>query len=461
MIPAPASAVLPPFVLRARVLTPLVAGGTLFLDDGIVEVDATGLIARVGAWADPGADVGPGAPPTVDLRPWVVMPGLVDLHAHIPQLPNAGVGGGLDLLDWLERYTLPLERRWDGATTDRLAPAAFGALAAAGTTTVVAYGTADPASTDALFRAAETHGMRALMGLVLMGDLAAREDGRYPADDAALAASDDLCSRWDGRDRGRLRYAFTPRFAVCCDAHLLSESARLARSRRTYWQTHLSEDPRELAQVARRFPDAADYLDVYDRAGALGPRSIFAHAIHLSDREVDRLAASGAAVAHCPASNLFLPSGIMPLARYLEAGIPVGLGSDVSGGPSLSMFEVMRVGAYAQHARRALLGEARQQLDPLGWLRLGTLGGASALGLGDVIGSIEAGKEADLVAVDPTLVEPMPGAARDDGAAELASRLIFRTHPEMVRAAWVRGTLLPAGTPRSGRTAPHGAAAGG
>src|SRR3990172_742935 len=130
-------------------------------------------------------------------------------------------------------------------------------------------------------------------------------------------------------------------------------------------------------------PGARDYLDVYDRAGALGPRAILAHAIHLSDREVARLAESGARVAHCPASNLFLASGTMPLARYRAAGIPVGLGSDVAGGPELSIFANMRAGAYVQSGLRVLEGSgAPAPLGPLDWLRLGTLEGARALGRG-------------------------------------------------------------------------------
>jgi guanine deaminase len=278
-------------------------------------------------------------------------------------------------------------------------------------------------------------------------------DGSVPPErqlETNLRQSADLCARWHGRDGGRLRYAFTPRFAVSCTADLLRESAALARATGAYWQTHLSESRPELAQVAHLFPDAIDYLDVYDRAGGLGPATILAHAIHLSDREVARLAGSGAAVAHCPASNLFLASGAMPLGRYRDAGIRVGLGSDVSGGPELSMFATMRAGAFVQSARRvcehddaaAPLGPGELLMEnPLDWLRLGTYEGARALGLEDETGSLEAGKEADLIAVDPRLVAPVPGEDSDD-PAEIMSRLAFRPHPDMVRAAWVRGRRL-------------------
>src|SRR5574337_686439 len=129
----PALPARPPFMLRARVLTPLDRGGVRFDPDGTITVDALGRISSVGTWGD-GAE--PAASPMVDLRPLVVMPGLVDLHAHLPQLPNVGLGAGLDLLTWLERYVFPLERGFDEAAADRLAPLAFRAFAAAGTTTV-------------------------------------------------------------------------------------------------------------------------------------------------------------------------------------------------------------------------------------------------------------------------------------------------------------------------------------
>jgi guanine deaminase len=477
-------------VLRARILTPVAGGEARYQADGRLEVDIDGRIANVGPWPtgagsssgpeSVGALVGasePGGPsrqesvgvPVVDLRPMLLVPGMIDLHAHLPQLPNAGLGAGLDLLTWLERYIFPMEREFDEAHAERLAPAAFRAFAAAGTTTAVVYTAVYEPSTEATFRAAEAHGIRAVIGKVMM-DRLSYDDRLAPADvlETSLRQSADLCSRWHGRDDGRLRYAYTPRFAVSCSREMLRESAVQAAQTGAYWQTHLSEDRGELAEVARLFPEASDYLDVYDRAGALGARTILAHAIHLSDREVTRLAESGARVAHCPGSNLFLASGAMPLARYLAAGISVGLGSDVAAGPELSMFAAMRAGAYTQSGLRVLDAReapadgrrtaARSQgplaaaagspvprvtppIAPLEWLRLGTLEGARALGIDDVTGSLEVGKEADLIVIDVDRTAPLPGIEASD-PDELMSRLIFRPHPEMVRGAWVRGRLL-------------------
>jgi len=442
-VPEPSSAVLdkPPFVLRARLLTPLDDGTTRFVSDALIEVDEGGRLARVEEWR---ATDEPARASAIDVRPLLVMPGLVDLHAHLPQWPNAGLGAGLDLLTWLQRYIFPLEREFHAAAARRLAPLFYEALAAAGTTTALLYGAVFEDSTDAAFEAAHEHGLRLVLGKVMMDRLRYDESLADSAVlDQSLAQSQRLIERWHGRDDGRLQYAVTPRFAVSCSADMLRESADLARATDTYWQTHLAEDRSEIDEVAQLFPEARDYTDVYDRAGALGPRSIMAHAVHLSEREVLRLSETGTRVAHCPSSNLFLASGAMPLARYREAGVVIGLGSDIAGGPDLSIFGEMRAGSYTQSGRRTMLGDTEPVFMPFDWLRLGTLDGARALGLELHIGSIETGKEADFICVDAGATTPVAGDEVDD-AEEIASRLIYRTRPNMVRGAWVRGRRLPA-----------------
>jgi guanine deaminase len=442
--PAPASLsgvdvpLIAPFAIRARLLTPLEAGGTRHEADGLLVVDAAGRISFAGRADDRPDD----AATAIDLRPWVLLPGMVDTHAHLPQIPNAGLGAGLDLLTWLDRYIFPLERGFDEAEATRLAPLAWRAFAAAGTTTALVYGAVYEASLDATFAAAESHGIRAVIGKVMM-DRITYDATIDPTTilDRSLRESAALIERWHGRDGGRLRYAVTPRFAVSCSADLLRESAALATDTGTYWQTHVSEDRGEIAEVARLFPEAQDYVDVYDRAGGLGERTVLAHAVYLSDRELARMVETDTRVAHCPASNLFLASGVMPLGRYLDAGLTIGLGSDVAGGPDLSIFTAMRVGAYAKNALDVAGVGAGRPMTPFDWLRLGTLGGARTLGLEDTIGSLEVGKEADVIAIDPSYLVPVPGMT-DDDPEDFVSRLVFRSHPDMVRAAWVRGHRL-------------------
>jgi guanine deaminase len=438
----------PPFALRARLLSPLADGGTLDVLDGSIEVDARGRISRIGRWDGSVQDA-------VDLRPMIVLPGMIDLHVHLPQIPNAGLGSGLDLLPWLDRYIFPLERAYDREVASREMPHALRAFASAGTTTIVAYAALWEDSTDAAFAAAERHGIRAVIGKVMMDRFSYdTEIAPHQILETSLRQSDALAGRWHGRDAGRLQYAFTPRFAVSCSADMLRESAALAAHHGAYWQTHLSEDDGEVEEVRRLFPDAQDYLDVYDRAGALRPRTILAHAIHLSDREVARLAGSGAGVAHCPASNLFLSSGLMPLSAYRAAGMAVGLGSDVAAGPELSMFTVMRAGAVTQRVLE--LGgraERRSATHGVEWLRVATLDAARVLGQSDAIGSLEVGKEGDFIAVDPRLTTPIVGDEPPvESADDVMSRLIFRPHPNMVRGAWVRGRSLagPSGVDRIG-----------
>ncbi len=188
----------PPFALRARLLSALPDGNSLWLPDGVIEVDEAGRIRSVRAAADAS-----GAETAIDLRPLVVMPGLVDTHVHIPQVPAAGLGAGMDLLAWLERYVFPLERAFDVATADELAPQVYQAMAAAGTTTFSGYAAVWPDSTDACFRAAEEHGIRATIGAVLMDRLT--YDDRTPPNqilDNAIRASGELCERWHGAARG-------------------------------------------------------------------------------------------------------------------------------------------------------------------------------------------------------------------------------------------------------------------
>ena len=327
----------PPFALRARILTPLAAGGIADFPDGVIAVGADGRIDAVGeasAWVTrlSAVNLEP-----IDLHPLVLLPGMVDLHAHLPQVPNAGLGFGVELLPWLQRYVFPLERRFDDAeAAAALAPAAFRAFAAAGTTTVLAYGAVFKASMDGAFEAAEAHGIRAILGKVMM-DRLTYDERIDPATilDRSLRESAELIERWHGADDGRLGYAVTPRFAVACTADLLRESAALASRTGAWWQTHVAEDPAEIAEVRRLFPEARDYVDVYDRAGGLGARTVLAHAIHLSDRELARLVETGTHVAHCPASNLFLVAGVMPLARYLRGRAPGrhGLGCRRRPGP--------------------------------------------------------------------------------------------------------------------------------
>ncbi len=441
---------------RAHLISSTPSGDLLDLPDGILILDDRGCIAARGPAEMLLAQGFTG--PLEDLRPQCLLPGLMDLHLHLPQYDAVALDG-LELLPWLETHIFPAEARFTNPEVARAsAKRCFQALARRGTTTAVIYGTVHETATDIAFQEAERSGLRIVMGKVLMDRNA---PGGLLEDTAdALRASERLCERWNGRDGGRLAYAFTPRFAPSCTPDLLRGAARLAERHGAYLQTHLSENLRELAWVQALFPEAAHYTDVYHRMGLLGPRTLLAHGIHLSPEERAILKASGSHLVHCPRSNAFLASGIMPLRRWLNEGLSVGLGTDIGAGPSLSMWAEAAFACMASKLRWAehrnlaahLPAELRIQVEPFlnqedepplrptEAFHLATLGGARALGWMDRIGSLEVGCEADLVLVDPRTVDPAPDRGPEP-AEHVLSRLFYRERPELVKRTYVRGRL--------------------
>ena len=446
---------------RARLVSPQDSLRLRDQPDGGLVVDAAGRIAAAGpfpavAAAHPGEEVR-------DLRPGWILPGLIDLHSHLPQYEAVAMDGH-ELLPWLEHYIFPAEIRFqDPDWAARAARTYFHDQLALGTTTAVVYGSVHAEALDRAFQEAERCGIRAVLGKVMMDRNTLEELRETPA--ASLAESDALCRAWHGRDGGRLQYAFTPRFAPTCTAELLSGAGRLAARHGAYVQTHLSENLDELRWVRDLFPEARNYTDVYARAGLLGPRTLLGHGIHLDPAERRAIRDAGAAIVHCPSSNAFLKSGIMPLRRWLDEGLTVGLGTDVGAGPTLSMWAEMamactasklRWAGQATQARRlgdldlpqaereriiqALALEPDPPVDPAQAFILATLGGARALGLEDRIGSLDPGKEADFIVVDPARADPAPSRGLEP-ADPVLCRLLYRGGAEMVRASYVRGRL--------------------
>jgi guanine deaminase len=248
-----------------------------------------------------------------------------------------------------------------------------------------------------------------------------------------------LIERWRGR--GRLDYAITPRFAVTSTPAQLEAAGALKREfPDSYVQTHANENKAEIARVAELFPEAKTYIDVYARAGLLGPRSVIGHCIHLQESEVAALAGSGSVAAFCPTSNLFLGSGLFDQARLAQAGIRIALATDVGGGTSYSML------------RTAAEGYKVLQLNGQTWPALEafyrmTLGNARALGLADRIGSIEPGKEADIIALDPRATPALAHrmeTAGGDLKVELFA-LLMLGDDRAVRQTYVAGEPRKAG----------------
>lgn len=397
-------------VLRARVLTPESPTTVRWFEDAVVVVEQ-GRILHVGAFD--------GRPVDEDLRPGVLTPGFVDAHVHYPQTRIVGAASG-PLLDWLARSTFPEEARFADLTHAEAVAKVFAAkLAASGTTLAFAYGPVFAQATDALLSELSRTGQRAIVGPVLM-------DANCPADlmieaRFAMEALEELAEKWHGRD-DRLFVAAIPRFALSCTAGIMRAAADLARRRDLWVSTHLSENLAECSATCERF-GTDDYLRVYEDAGLLESKSLFAHCIHLSDSEWERFAAADAVVAHCPDSNAFLGSGNLPLAKVLERGIPLAVGTDVAAGRSF------RINRTLSHAYDNALATGRPTMtsELLWW---GTRGGAEALGF-ENLGLLAPGFEADLV-----LWEVPPWA---ETAEAVLGALLFDGDLPAPRATWVRG----------------------
>jgi len=358
--------------------------------DAIV-VMANGRIVDCGATADVASRLPPDTPIT-HYGNGLISAGFIDAHVHYPQLPVIGAGGKA-LLEWLTDYTFPAEARFGDIDYARpIAARYLDENVRNGITTAAVFCTVHAASVDALLEEADRRGMRIIAGKLLM-------DRHAPADllDTAQEGYDEskaLIDRWHGR--GRLAYAVTPRFAATSSpAQLEAASTLWHATPGAYLQSHIAENVAEVAWIASLYPAHPRYLDVYAHFDLLGRRATYAHGIHLDDADFQRLHESETALAHCPTSNNFLGSGLFSLhrARTPDHPVRVALATDLGGGTSFSMLRTMQAASEVAHLGGHPLSATRAW-----WLA--TQGGAEALGLADRIGSIEVGREADVVVVD-------------------------------------------------------------
>jgi guanine deaminase len=398
------------------------------LSQGAVLVDQ-GRIAAVGNATDlrvryPQATVH-------DYGQKLISAGFVDAHVHYPQTAIIA-SWGKRLIDWLNTYTFPEEMRFaDRAYADDIAGRYLDLVLARGTTTLCTYATIHPASVDAIFAAAKSRGMRVFAGKTCM-DRNAPEALR----DSAQSAYDDskaLLEKWHGIDR--LSYVITPRFSPTSTPEQLAALGTLWREYPDcLMQTHLSEQPDEIAWVRDLFPQSRDYLDTYEAQGLLREGAVFGHAIHLTDRERARMIEVGASLVHCPTSNTFIGSGLfdMTLAQHLR----VGLATDTGGGSNFSMLRTMAA-AYEVAQLRG------QSLHPSQLWWLATQGSACALHAEDKIGNIAPGMEADLVVIDLASTPAIEQATRR--ATDLWQQLfptIMMGDDRAVAAVWVGGSKV-------------------
>ncbi len=355
--------------------------GLLFIEDGIVK--------SVGPFVELEKNLPKGTKIT-DYGDKLIMPGFIDTHLHYPQTDIIG-SFGKKLLEWLEKYTFPVEGKFkDTDYANEVADFFLEELLRNGTTTAHVMCTVHKHSAEILFQKSLKKNLRMILGKVMMD----RNAPEFLLDTPESGYNDslELIEQW--HEKQRLLYSVTPRFAITSTEEQLKKSAELLTTRKNlYLHTHLAENKDEIEFVAELFPWSKNYLDVYDKYGLVNDKSMFAHCVYLSKNEYRKMEETGASISFCPTSNLFLGSGLFDMDQSWQSNIKVGIGTDIGGGTSFSILKTLGE-AYK------VLQQKSQTLSPLRAFYLATLGGAKSLSLNDKIGNFESGKEADFVVLN-------------------------------------------------------------
>jgi len=444
-------------VLRANFLHAPVCGQIAALPDGLVEIDATGTISAVIPAEAPEHAVliarayGEGRLVTLPQSQWVV-PGLVDLHVHAPQYPQLGLALDVPLEIWLQHYTFPLEARYADLDFAHKAYAALVAdLLANGTTTALYFATVHQEATRLLIDLCLQLGQRALVGKVAMDHPDACPDYyRDASPDDAVAGTRaliDYVRTHPGNGAGRVLPVITPRFIPACTDAALAGLGQLAAECGCHVQSHVSESNWEHGHVLERH--GMTDTQSLDRFGLVTRRTVLAHGTLLTETDMGLLAARGSGVAHCPVSNAYFGDGVFPLRQALEKGVHVGLGTDISGGPTASVLETARMAIAASRMLEAGTDPARPAAERgrpesrIGFetaFYLATAGGGEALDL--PIGKFEPGFKFDALRIDPEAPDGTMRLFDEAGATEIAQKLIYTASRPNIATVWVDGKAV-------------------
>ncbi|KAI5899576.1 guanine deaminase [Schizophyllum commune H4-8] len=389
-----------------------------------------------------------------------LMPGFVDTHTHAPQKPNIGSGQQYELLDWLKHVTFPMEAKFaDVDFARRTYESVVQRIINCGTTTCCYYATLHLEASKILADIVHARGQRAFIGKCNM-DRNSPDHYREASPEASLADTEALIAHittYPPSTPQRVSAILTPRFAISCTPPLLSGLGTLAASDPALRiQTHISENRGEIAFTKELFPDCATYAHVYDKFGLLRGNTVLAHAIHLEPAEVALIKERNAGISHCPTSNFNLSSGVAPVGEYLDKGIKVGLGTDVSGGFSPSILNAVQNASIASKviAMRAPGAAspttfANRQLSVNTLLYLATLGGAQVCALDAHIGNFAPGKAFDALLVNcrndsgnPNLWGVDPDIHVGDNLMGLLERFLFCGDDRNISAVYVQGRLI-------------------
>ena len=405
----------------------LIKNGTLVTMDAKDSILRGDLLVVDGRVADVAA-TGKKADLVIDATDCAVLPGFVQTHIHLCQTLFRGAADDLSLIDWLKKRVWPMEAAHTAASIRASARLGVAELIKGGTTCALTMETVN--HTEEVFKVVEETGFRATIGKCMMDKGEGVPSALHEETERSVQESVTLLEACHGKADGRIRFCFAPRFAVSCTPELLSQVAKLARDRGVMVHTHASENRSECELVERE--TGMRNIAYLDSVGLSGRHIALAHCIHIDEQEMQILKSTRTNVAHCPSSNLKLGSGIAPITNMLETGISVSLGADGAAcNNRLDMFTEMRTAALLQ---KALHGPEAM---PAGRaLRMATIDGANAIGIGDEIGSIEMGKRADLILISLARLELTPRPV------DIVSGIVYASQPSDVRTVIIDGQLV-------------------
>lgn len=375
--------------------------------------------------------------PQLDYSNHLIIPGLTDLHAHAPQFSFRSVGLDMELLEWLNTYTFPAESKYADLNYAVNAYGHFVQDVLHGPNTrACLFGTLHVDATICLMDLLEASGLVTMVGKVNMD-----RNGSPVLEEESAQASIQATQQWLTRIAGRYQHTspiLTPRFIPSCSDLLMQQLREIQQQYHLPVQSHLSENLGEIAWVKELCPNASGYGDAYEQFGLFGGPdcpTIMAHCVWSDAAEIERMRERGVYMAHCPASNSNLASGIAPVRRFLDADVPVGLGSDIAGGTHTSILRAMADAIQTSKLCWRLIDQTLTPLCITEAFWLGSVGGGSFFGK---VGSFAADYECDAVVIDDTRYN-------FDGPEDLATRLertIYLSENQDIRHKIVQGRQL-------------------